>query len=193
MRIRRRSAALLACGAALAALAACDDFRSGSRGGSEPASTPAAAVFTSDLSGDVSGYYMPVVELKAGNWCLRNAFIGQEADFASWESGTRRGVFAPVMFEFEDETSPMTKTELGEVRSGQVRVLPSRYEVTDSAVVFEGRADGVGEVSFRGRLDREALATARRNLGDESPVLAGTLKVGGRSFDGVRFRWWAGD
>lgn len=189
---RRRLAALLAFGGALVGLAGCDDFRPRS-GGGEPSAAPSAAAFRSDLSGDISGYYMPSAELKAGNWLLRNAFIGQEADFASWEGGARRGVFAPVMFEFEDETSPMTKTELGEVRSGQVRVLPSRYEVTDGLVIFEGRADGVGEVSFRGRLDGDALATARRNLGDESPVLTGTLKVGGRTFDGVRFRWWAGD
>lgn len=188
----RRLAAVLACGGALAVLSACDDFRPRGEGGAEPAA-PAAAAFVSDLSGDISGYYMPATELQAGNWRLRNAFIGQEPDFASWEGGSRRGVFAPVMFEFEDVSSPMTKTELGEVRSGQIRVLPSRYEVSDGRVVFEGRADGVGAVSFNGRLDGDALATARRNLGDESPVLAGTLKVGGRTFHGVRFRWWAGD
>ncbi len=184
---------MLACGGALTVLTACDDFRPRSDGGGESPAAPAATAFVSDLSGDISGYYMPVTELRAGNWRLRNAFIGQEPDFASWEAGTRRGVFAPVMFEFEDETSPMTKTELGEVRSGHIRVLPSRYEVNDGRVAFEGRADGVGVVRFDGRLDGDALATARRNLGDESPVLVGTLNVGGRRFDGVRFRWWAGD
>lgn len=186
-------AVLLACGGVVAGVAGCDDFQPRSSGGTEPTAAPAAAAFRSDLSGDISGYYMPTVEVRAGDWLLRNAFIGQEADFAGWEGGTRRGVFAPMMFEFEDVTSPMTATELGEVRSGQIRVLPSRYEVTDGRVVFEGRADGVGVVSFNGRLDGDALATARRNLGDESPVLVGTLSVGGRKFDGVRFRWWAGD
>ncbi len=189
----RRLALLLTCGGVLAGVAGCDDFRPRSSGGTDPPAAPAAAAFRSDLSGDISGYYMPTAEVQAGDWLLRNAFIGQEADFAGWEVGTRRGVFAPVMFEFEDVTSPMTATELGEVRSGQIRVLPSRYEVTDGRVVFEGQADGVGVVSFSGRLDGDALATARRNLGDESPVLVGTLSVGGRKFDGVRFRWWAGD
>lgn len=177
----------------MAALSACDDFRPRSGGGTEAPAAPTAAAFRSDLSADISGYYMPAGEVRAGDWLLRNAFVGQEADFVSWEAGTRQGVFAPVMFEFEDVTSPMTKTELGEVRSGQIRVLPSRYEVNDGRVSFEGRADGVGEVRFDGRLDGDALATARRNLGDESPVLVGTLNVGGRRFDGVRFRWWAGD
>lgn len=189
----RRLAVVLACGGAMAALSACDDVRPRSGGGTEPAAAPAAAAFRSDLSGDISGYYMPASEVRAGDWLLRNAFVGQAADFASWEAGTRQGVFAPVMFEFEDVTSPMTKTELGEVRSGQIRVLPSRYAVNDGRVSFEGRADGVGVVRFEGRLDGDALATARRNLGDESPVLVGTLTVGGRRFDGVRFRWWAGD
>lgn len=189
----RRLAVVLACGGAMAALSACGDVRPRSDGGTEPAAAPAAAAFRSDLSADISGYYMPASEVRAGDWLLRNAFVGQAADFDSWETGTRQGVFAPVMFEFEDVTSPMTATELGEVRSGQIRVLPSRYEVTDSRVVFEGRADGVGVVRFDGRLDGDALATARRNLGDESPVLVGTLTVGGRRFDGVRFRWWAGD
>ena len=177
----------------MAALSACDDVRPRSGGGAEPPAAPAAAAFRSDLSGDISGYYMPASEVRVGDWLLRNAFIGQEADFASWEAGTRQGVFAPVMFEFEDVTSPMTATELGEVRSGQIRVLPSRYEVSDGRVMFEGRADGVGVVRFDGRLDGDALATARRNLGDESPVLVGTLTIGGRRFDGARFRWWAGD
>jgi hypothetical protein len=48
-------------------------------------------------------------------------------------------------------------------------------------------------VSFEGRLDQDALAKARRNLGDQGVVLKGTLKVGGRTFDGVSMRWWAGD
>ena len=154
---------------------------------------PPPAAFASSLSGDVSGYYLPTQDIRVGKWKVRNLFVGQVSDFADWEANRRMGTFAPVMIELEDETSPMTATELGEVRSGQIRVLPTRYQVTDDRIAFEGRADGVGEVRFDGRLDQEALATSRRNLGDEGAVLTGTLQVGGRSFDGVRLRWWAGD
>ena len=52
---------------------------------------------------------------------------------------------------------------------------------------------GLGAVSFDGKLDQGALATARRNLGDKGVVLKGTLKVGNRTFNNVSMRWWAGD
>lgn len=177
-----------------AVLAGCDDFRAG--GGtaeSEPPAKPLAAAFASSLSGDVSGYYLPTQDIRVGRWKVRNLFIGQMSDFADWEAGRRMGTFAPVMIELEDETSPMTATEMGEVRSGQIRVLPTRYQVTDDGVSFQGTADGVGEVRFDGRLNQEALATSRRNLGDEGAVLTGTLRFAGRSFGGVNLRWWAGD
>ena len=187
--------ALTVCGTTLLAVAGCDDVKPRSGEGAAPGanSVPVATTFSSELSDDISGYYMPVGELKAGNWLLKDMFVGQISDFRSWENGSRTGTFAPVMLEFEDVSSPMTATELGEVRSGQIRVLPRRYRITDDTVSFEGRADGIGVVSFAGRLDGEALATARRNLGDESPVVTGTLKVGGRTFNDARFRWWAGD
>lgn len=192
-----RAVARTVLGMALCAvvLTACDDFPPGARkaGAPEAPATPPPAAFASSLTGDVSGYYLPTEEVRAGKWRVRNLFIGQVSDFADWEAGRRMGTFAPVMIELEDETSPMTATELGEVRSGQVRVLPVRYQVSDDRVVFEGSTDSVGEVRFDGRLDQEALATSRRNLGDEGAVLTGTLHVGGRSFGGVRLRWWAGD
>jgi hypothetical protein len=47
-------------------------------------------------------------------------------------------------------------------------------------------------VTLNARLDQGALATARRNLGDQTPVIEGTLSVGGRSAP-VRLTLWAGD
>lgn len=191
-RARLRPLVLVAGG--LAALAACDDVRGGRKATETgPAPAPVTAVFASSLSGDVSGYYLPTQEVRVGQWKVRNLFVGQVSDFADWEAGRRMGAFAPVMIELEDETSPMTATELGEVRSGQVRVLPTHYQVTDDRIAFEGRADGVGEVRFDGRLDQEALAVSRRNLGDEGVVVTGALQIGGRRFGDVRLRWWAGD
>ncbi|MGA0545741.1 hypothetical protein ACO2Q1_10735 [Brevundimonas sp. VNH65] len=186
---------LIAASVLLALLAGCERFMPRDKAEEAPASNaePPPAAFASSLSGDVSGYYLPTQDIRVGEWKVRNLFVGQVSDFADWEGGRRMGTFAPVMIELEDETSPMTATELGEVRSGQIRVLPTRYQVTDDRIAFKGRADGVGEVRFDGRLDQEALATSRRNLGDEGAVLTGTLQVGGRSFSGVRLRWWAGD
>ena len=38
-----------------------------------------------------------------------------------------------------------------------------------------------------------ALATSRRNLGDEGVVVTGTLTAAGQTVRGVRLRWWMGD
>ena len=114
------------------------------------------------------------------------------ADFQAWEQGRRDGVFAPLMIEFEDRDSPMVQTELGESRSGRDRILPTRYRVTNARVVFEGRSERLGPVRLQGDLDAGRLAESKRNLGDEAPVLTGTLTVGGRGYP-VRMRWWAGD
>ena len=158
-----------------------------------PAESGRAAAFSHALTTDLSGYYLPAEPVRAGNWSLHHVFVGQASEFQAWEEGERPATFAPVMIEFEDETSPMVQTELGETRSGTARVLPTAYEVTDTSVTFAGRSPQLGEVRFEGRLDPGALATARRNLGGDGVVLTGTLNAGGRTFRDVRLRWWMGD
>lgn len=167
------------------AVASCDSGR-------EPAA-PAAPVFTNSASGDLSGYYLPIDETRVGKWALDHVFVGQAAEFQSWQGGERATTFAPLMLQFEDTTSPMTQTEMGEARSVTARVLPTLYVVNDSEVRFEGRSPELGRVMFNGRLDQGALATARRNLGDEGAVLTGSLKVGDAPAQAVRMRWWMGD
>lgn len=182
-----RSLSVAALAAALA-VASCER----SAAPPEPAASPPAA-FSHALTTDLSGYYLPAEPVRAGRWSLHHVFVGQASEFQSWEGGQRSATFAPVMLQFEDETSPMVQTELGEARSGTARVLPTSYEVTDTSVTFEGRSDELGEVRFEGRLDPGALATARRNLGGEGVVLTGTLTVGGQTFGDLRLRWWMGD
>ncbi len=160
--------------------------------GDAPAA-PAASQFRHEISADQSGYYMPVNEVAVGNWRLKTIFMGQGFDFDAWEKGERSATFAPIMIEFEDVTSPMVQNELGPVRSGQVRVLPTTYSVTDTTIRFAGRSPELGSVSFEGQLDQGALATAKRNLGDEAPVLTGSLTAGGITIGMVSLRWWAGD
>ena len=163
------------------------------RGGDAAGPTrDAAAGFSHAFDADQSGYYLPTDEVSIDGWAFHHLFMGQASDFQAWEQGQRSGVFAPLMIEFEDRNSPMVQTELGESRSGRDRILPTRYRVTDTRVEFEGRSERLGVVRFQGDLDAGRLAQSRRNLGDEQPVLTGTLTVGGRGYP-VRLRWWAGD
>jgi hypothetical protein len=65
--------------------------------------------------------------------------------------------------------------------------------VSDTAISFEGRSPELGMVRFDGVLDPGALATARRNLGDEGVVVTGRLTVGDAPVQSIRLRWWGGD
>lgn len=178
---------LIAAALAGLTLASCDN---GS--GSRPEGPPAPA-FTHTVSGDVSGYYLPMDAARVGKWSFDHVFVGQGAEFDSWQAGQRGGTFAPVMLQFDDTTSPMVATEIGEAHSVTARVLPTSYSVNDAEIRFEGRSPELGVVMFSGRLDQGALATARRNLGDDGVVLTGSLKVGDHPAQAVRLRWWMGD
>ncbi len=159
------------------------------------APAPAAAAFHYDAANDLSGYFMPTAEVRVGKWSLHDVFVGQSSDFTDWQgkADTTGETFAPVMIEFEDVTSPMVENETGEARSGQARVIPTHYSVSDSAVHFEGQSAELGRVTFEGRLDAGALATARRNLGDDGVVMTGTLVAGGQTVPDVSLHWFGGD
>lgn len=175
--------------ALLLVLAACDR-PDGASGGSE---APAVPAFSHNMGSDLSGYYMPLTEVRVGNWSFDHVFVGQTAAFQAWEAGDRSATFAPVMLQFDDVASPMVQTEIGEAHSVTARVLPTAYSVTDTSVSFEGRSPELGVVSFEGALDPGALATSRRNLGDEGVVVMGTLTVGNAPARNVQLRWWGGD
>jgi len=168
--------------AVLGLLTACDDVRAPAAPGEGGAAVrPAAAAFSHDISGDLSGDYRPVSEVMAGGHRLTHLYLGQTADFERWHGGARSGGFAPVMIEFANASG------------GTVRVMPDSYRVEDGRVRFSGTNHQLGTVSFDGRLDQGALATARRNLGEEAPVLTGVLRVGDRTLSGQTFRWYGGD
>ena len=195
--MRGRLVAALAMVGAVA-LAGCEDVDAptppAARTAPETPEPPApGSAFVHTVEGDVSGYYLPVSEVAVGPYRLDHIFLGQRFEFEAWEGGERIGTFAPVMLQFDDTWSPMVQTELGEAHSVTVRVLPTAYAVSDEQVRFAGSSEELGTVSLVLRLDREALATARRNLGDEAPVLTGKVTVGDRTFDDVRLRWYGGD
>ncbi len=158
-----------------------------------PAGAPAATGSSHAATADISGYYMPVQPVRIGRWSLHHVFVGQAFEFEAWGGGARSETFAPVMIQFDDVTSPMVRTELGEAPGVTARVLPTRYRVTDTAVTFEGRSPELGRVVFEGRLDPGALATARRNLGGDGVVLTGALTAGGETVSDIRLHWWMGD
>lgn len=179
---------LICISATLLALAGCD------RAAVTPDAAPAAiAPFSHAMTTDLSGFYLPVEPVRLGQWSLDHVFIGQAAEFESWQGGARSETFGPVMIQFEDAASPMVQTELGEAHSATARVLPTRYAVTDATVEFEGTSPELGRVTFEGRLDQGALATSKRNLGGDGVVLTGTLTAAGQTVRGVRLTWWMGD
>ena len=57
---------------------------------------------------------------------------------------------------------------------------------------MRGSAPGLGPVELSARIDQGALATARRNLGDQMPVVTGTVSVNGRPTP-FMLSWWGGD
>ncbi len=177
---------------AMLTVASCD--RPDTRGEAPSAPTPPpATAFSHAMTSDLSGYYLPANEVRIGKWSFDHVFVGQAQEFQAWEGGSRSGTFGPVMLQFDDVTSPMVQTEIGEARSITARVLPSAYSVTDNRITFEGRSGELGAVRFEGTLDPGALATARRNLGDEGVVVTGRLTVGDAAAQTVQLRWWAGD
>lgn len=157
------------------------------------APAPAATVFSHSMSADLSGYYMPASEVRIGKWSFDHVFVGQAQEFQGWEGGSRSGTFGPVMLQFDDVTSPMVQTETGEARSVTARVLPTAYSVSDTYINFQGRSPELGLVRFEGVLDPGALATSRRNLGDEGVVVTGRLTLGDAPAQTVSLRWWGGD
>lgn len=152
--------------------------------------------FAHQADADLFGYYFPVTEVRVGDLLLSHLFIGSEAEFRAWEAPRRAAdAFAPVMFQFDDTGSPLVGNELGgEGYSVTERVPPDAYAVSAGHVRFAGRHPTLGEVTFDGRLDGEALAAARAGRGaSDGPVLTGVLVVGDRTFEGQSFRWFAGD
>lgn len=172
--------------AAVFAVASCDRPEA-------PGASPSVSTFSHEATSDLSGYYMPVSDIRVGDWSLHHVFVGQTAEFEAWEGGTRSETFGPVMLQFDDVTSPMVATEIGEARSVSARILPTAYSVTDTRISFEGRSAELGAVSFEGVLDPGALATSRRNLGDEGVVVRGELRVENAPSRDVQLRWWMGD
>ena len=161
---------------ALALLAAsCDRF--GESKPDEAAAPAAQQAYRHALSGDVSGEYRPLQPVQLGDAELESIFVGQVSALKAWEEG--KGGASPVTVTFK-------------TAQGAVRVGPESYQITDDVFRFSGVSAGGQTVAFVGKLDQGDLATARRNLGDQTAVLTGTLTVGKTGIP-VRLGLWGGD
>jgi len=136
-----------------------------------------ASTFSHALDADVSGEYRPVEPVRLGGATFESLFIGQASAFEAWEQGT--GGSAPLVLVFASA-------------DGSRGIGPDSYRVTDEMVRFRGQAGPNLSVRFEGRLDQGALATARRNLGDQTVVIEGRLIVGDERTP-LRLTLWGGD
>lgn len=136
-----------------------------------------ASTFSHALDADVSGEYRPVEPVRLGGATFESLFIGQASAFEAWEQG--KGGSTPLVLVFASADGPRG-------------VGPDSYRVTDEMVRFRGQAGPDLPVRFEGRLNQGALATARRNLGDQTIVIEGRLIVGDERTP-VRLTLWGGD
>ena len=167
--MRRLLLSALAC---LAALSACER-----REATPPASAPVAqAPFRHRLDGDISGDYRPVSQPTQA-WRVESLFIGQAPAFAAWEAGQRGA--APLILSLSGP-------------DGTVQLLPRAYDLTDDTLHLVGVTPHGQEATLDARIDQGALATARRNLGDRTPVITGAVTVQGRRIP-FSLGWWNGD
>lgn len=161
-----------------------------------PAAQPAAPVtFSHDPKLDSFGYYFSDTEVRSGNLKLTSLNIGQTSDFADWEAGKRPATYAPIFLEFEDVTSPKAENELGQIyHTVSLRVMPTAYRVDGQEVSFHGVDPNLGQVTFTGAFDLEALKTAKaEGPGEPNPVLKGSLQVGDQQFRNLTFMYFGGD
>ena len=165
----------------------------------EPATSAAPApegpAFQRDAKLDAFGFYMPTSDVQVGSLKLSLSSVGTPDEFRDWEAGKREATHAPVMIIFDDVSSPMQSNEMGgETHTVTVRVLPTRYAVTEKGLSFAGQDPRLGEVTFAGAWDMAAIKAAQAgNAASDSPVLTGRLTAGGKTFERVQFTWFGGD
>lgn len=161
-----------------------------------PAATPAAPVtFSHAPNLDAFGYYFTDANVRSGDLKLTSLNIGQASDFADWEAGKRPATFAPIFLAFDDVSSPTAENELGQTyHTVSLRVMPTAYRIDERQVSFHGVDPRLGQVTFTGAFDLEALKAAKaEGPGEPQPVLKGDLQVGDQQVRNVSFMYFGGD
>jgi hypothetical protein len=161
-----------------------------------PAATPPTPVtFSHDPTLDSLGFYFTDTDVQSGNLKLESLSIGQAGDFADWEAGKRPATYAPIFMTFDDVASPTAENELGQTyHTVSVRVMPTAYRVDDREVSFHGVDPRLGQVTFIGAFDVEALKAAKAaGPGETRRVLKGGLQVGDQQFRNISFMYFGGE
>lgn len=165
----------------------------------EPAAatpTPTPAGFSHVKGEDLFGYYMPVTEVKVGNFRLENVTFAPEDDFNKWEAGEQGGPWGPIMFDFVDVTSQKGENELGQPNyTKTIRVLPTSYKIGGGNLQFTGTDVTLGQIQFDGTIDTAALKRARAGEqgAETETVLRTGLSIRGKPFKNLSFTWYGGD
>lgn len=181
------------------ALAACKPATEVKAPEAAPAPSTATALvpatFSHDPKLDSFGYYLSDAVVQVGTLKLTSLNVGQASDFADWEAGKRPATYAPIFLEFDDVSSPTAENELGQTyHTISVRVMPTAYRVDGREVRFHGVDPRLGQVTFTGAFDLEALKAAKAaGPGAPKPVLKGDLRIGDRQFRNVGLSYFGGD
>src|SRR5689334_19353081 len=127
-----------------------------------PASAGDLHGFAWNTRADLFGYYMPSTEIRFGNFVLDNFAVGDASSFRDFAAGKFKDKpYAPVMFAFNDTTSPKVEGETGDRYKNAARVLPTAYALSGNALRFVGTDKQVGAVTFTGTFDLKAVKAAQ--------------------------------
>ncbi len=159
------------------------------------AKPPAPVTFSHDPALDSFGYFFTDTVVQSGSLKLTSLNIGAAGDFTDWEAGKRPATYAPIFLAFDDVNSPMAENELGQsYHTVSLRVMPTAYRVDAQAVSFHGADPRLGQVTFAGAFDLDALKAAKADgPGEPQPVLRGDLQVGDQQFRNISFMYFGGD
>jgi hypothetical protein len=159
--------------------------------------------FSHDNKGELFGYYLPPDGTQIGHYELHDFAIGPFEDLKKWETGKKRmATYAPVMFQFTDLSSKLVKNEeSGQMEhENEVRVLPSAYRIKGNTIAFVGSSKEMGAVTFVATMNLKEIGRLNAINGTENAqaqssgdVMKGDLTVGGKTFKGIGFSWFAGE
>ena len=165
---------------------------------SQTANAEAVTGFHHTPHANLQGYYIPINEVRVGNFKLNHISIGTNDELNAFEKTGKSDIenYAPAMFAFDDTTSPTGTNELGQTYYERTeRVLPQAYDIHARRFVFSGTGKTLGPVNFTGHADPEKIKTARNSFShtSEGAAMTGTLTVGKTTIKNVELMWFGGD
>ncbi|MDO8290868.1 MAG: hypothetical protein Q7T44_16765 [Parvibaculum sp.] len=153
--------------------------------------------FTHQKKLDLSGFYMPVKEIRVGAYVLHHIAISTEGEFKAYEATkTHTDPYAPVMAHLDDTSSKTGTNELGQTYyEKSERLLPTSYAVSATKLAFTSTSKTLGAVTFTGKPDVKVIKAGKASLAHvtEKPALTGTLTIGKTTFKDAKFIWWGGE